>query len=318
MVWCLGRLDQSANRSGEKMINAGKRFARAALVCALPLGFAVPALAGQSGGEWVDVENIPGCSVWVPGQFPGKPTWTGSCLEGKAHGSGRLTYEAGYIEGEYMNGMMQGQGVMDGSLFGNDGDSIVDGRYEGTFKDGQFDGQGLLKGQMSRQGETMPFAYDGSFSHGVFHGKGDYTMGDADKGIHYLGEFENGEFGGHGAMYIGKTARYEGQFLQGKFHGEGTFVYSYGQTYTGAFANNYEHGRGVMTFSDGTRYEGEFKEGGMQGRGIATLKDGSTCEGEWKAGVLQGFGKGTVSGRVVPCLMDERGIHFAESSAKQR
>jgi hypothetical protein len=84
------------------------------LTIAVLLGSAGSAL---SEGQWFPTDK-PNCHIWNPRPFPGETaTWSGNCLNGKAHGFGRTTWRflkdsklvERFTEGDLHNGVRSGQ-----------------------------------------------------------------------------------------------------------------------------------------------------------------------------------------------------------------
>ena len=80
-------------------------------------------------------------------------TYTGTTIQGKMNGQGKMTFENGdTYEGEFVDGYFQGTGTY----------TSVDGWvYEGQFVKGQADGQGKLTTQDS-------IVYEGTFKQGIY------------------------------------------------------------------------------------------------------------------------------------------------------
>ena len=80
-------------------------------------------------------------------------TYTGTTIQGKMNGQGKMTFENGdTYEGEFVDGYFQGQGTY----------TSVDGWvYEGQFVKGQADGQGKLTTQDN-------IVYEGTFKQGIY------------------------------------------------------------------------------------------------------------------------------------------------------
>ena len=80
-------------------------------------------------------------------------TYTGTTIQGKMNGQGKMTFENGdTYEGEFVDGYFQGTGTY----------ASVDGWvYEGQFVKGQADGQGKLTTQDS-------IVYEGTFKQGIY------------------------------------------------------------------------------------------------------------------------------------------------------
>lgn len=80
-------------------------------------------------------------------------TYTGTTIQGKMNGQGKMTFENGdTYEGEFVDGYFQGTGTY----------TSVDGWvYEGQFVKGQADGQGKLTTQDN-------IVYEGTFKQGIY------------------------------------------------------------------------------------------------------------------------------------------------------
>ena len=80
-------------------------------------------------------------------------TYTGTTIQGKMNGQGKMTFENGdTYEGEFVDGYFQGMGTY----------TSVDGwTYEGQFVKGQADGQGRLTTQDN-------IVYEGTFKQGIY------------------------------------------------------------------------------------------------------------------------------------------------------
>jgi S1-C subfamily serine protease len=146
--------------------------------------------------EWV-VGNSQGCKLLDPYFSEGVTMkWEGDCLDGKAHGYGKLTkftngeYESSY-EGEYKNGIREGKGTFthkDGSV------------AKGTFVNGQLMGFG------SKIGDDG-YKYEGELVNYRKHGRGTFQF---PNGAKFEGFFVSDE------MYTGKYTDFKGNvtFIQ--------------------------------------------------------------------------------------------------------
>jgi len=107
------------------------------------------------------------------------------------------THKGDVIEGEFRNGLPNGQGTYTHA----DGD-----KYVGEFKDGTFNGQG-----------TYTFAngdkYVGEYKEGKKHGQGTYTHANGDK---YVGEYKDGKYHGQGTYTHANGDKYVGEYKDGK------------------------------------------------------------------------------------------------------
>ena len=113
------------------------------------------------GPNWSNTDNHH-CQVWNYGETELEPfTWSGTCVDGKASGEGRLTFlDNDYVyEGTMNAGLMQGHGA----IISSDGY-----RYEGAWDDGEPHGHGF---ESLASGEQ----YKGAFQEGKRYGYGIYT-----------------------------------------------------------------------------------------------------------------------------------------------
>ncbi len=99
----------------------------------------------------------------------------------------------------------------------------------------------------------------------------------------YQGEFENGEFHGHGVEYAkyqiagredeidesfvrlheGSWIKYEGKFLNDKRHGAGKAYFRKG-TWIGNFQNGQPNGEGMFVSSDKQKFRGIWRNGKLE------------------------------------------------------
>ena len=83
----------------------------------------------------------------------GKITYTGSVVNHRMNGRGKLTFENGdTYEGDFVNGVFEGEGTFTSS---------TGWTYTGEFKKGQADGQGILTAQDKK-------VYKGRFKQGIY------------------------------------------------------------------------------------------------------------------------------------------------------
>ena len=127
---------------------------------ALAAGLLVTASSARA-GEWIADKS--GCRVWNPNpQLEESVTWSGSCANGRAQGSGTVQWSKGGTpietdEGEWRDGRQAGKGTQ----------SWSSGRYEGELADGEPNGHGVLTLQRLR--------YEGEFRNGKPNGAGTLT-----------------------------------------------------------------------------------------------------------------------------------------------
>ncbi|GGC62637.1 energy transducer TonB [Undibacterium terreum] len=267
-------------------------------ICLIPLLFAgAPVFAADSMSYIGDVA----CRVANPHPQPQESiTWSGSCKDGFADGSGVLQWlEQGKpvsrYEGTLVRGLSDGTGIY---VF-NDGSG-----YAGEFKDGVYHGKGTLTrtdgskliatfdhgepvGEVESTGANGA-GYRGGWKNNLPEGKGiiRYT-----NGMLYEGEFSGGERSGSGKAIFPNGNRYEGGWKQGQPDGTGTMVYTNGTIYEGSFKLGKFEGQGHLQYADGTLYEGDFKNGARDGEGIALYANGNRYQGEWTHNQYEGMGK---------------------------
>lgn len=214
-----------------------------------------------------------------------------------------VKYPNGVYSGGYINGRFHGHGAYNWTETGMS--------YEGEWKNGIIDGQGKLTwGHRSKwPGQT----YTGSFFNGQMHGQGTMVWPTGHK---FEGLFDNGHPAG-GVMHwpdgsvtkahfangqwihsplesASRTTtnspeavstgnfrdieydngdRYIGDVVDGAFSGKGTYIWANGDKYQGEWWTNNKHGKGIHTWSKGQKYVGEFKYG-MAWSGWMMWEDG--------------------------------------------
>ncbi len=128
--------------------------------------------------------------------------------------------------------------------------------------------------------------YEGEWSYGLPHGKGEYIDSFGNK---YSGEFKLGFFWGEGAYYSAtKGYSYTGSYLMGKRHGNGKVTYVNKSGYEGDWFQDMMHGTGVYIMGTSYYYEGEMKNNNFNGKGYLKTPDGSIT-GSFKDGKPHGY-----------------------------
>ncbi len=278
------------------------RFVTASLLGALWLSGG--ALADDSAKKKIApywIKSQTGCEIWNSEPEPNETvTWSGRCVNGKAHGRGRLVW--------YANGVITSNSATAPLRHGKDGSGYedtayytaagkFDGRYRGQTRDGEFHGKGRYDwpngdryvgqwkdGDQHGRG-TFIWAdggsYTGQWKNGKEHGKGVQRLADGDT---YRGDFRNGERDGDG-VYIdrapgtGVVARIKGQFRKGVQHGFIEILYgpasnSPGQTFIGFYQDGKTHGTGTATAPDGSFFTGEYRDDNKWAGRRYVAKDG--------------------------------------------
>jgi hypothetical protein len=178
------------------------------------------------------------------------------------HGKGVLKWPGGKYEGDFVDGLREGQGVEYGiKWYKVDGqwiavETIV---YQGGWKQDKYHVQGamvpretILKGEFIERYEPV----------GRLNFPGSHiTL--------YCGGFLEGLYHDFGDLYRSKdySLEYTGYWQRGLHHGQGTKYYSYG-IYTGNWGEGKEDGFGTIRYhSTGMTFKGHFKEGLKHGKG---------------------------------------------------
>ena len=174
------------------------------------------------------------------------------------------------LEGQFEDGLLQGQGRRETSL----------GVYQGHFVAGQRSGQG-------RQTDQSGAIYDGAWQANQRHGMGAQVYAD---GSGYEGEWVRDKHEGFGAWRSKTGARYEGKWSQGVRRGYGVSNDADGVIYEGMWLDDEKSGYGQEKRPDGFVYDGQWDAGRKQGQGEARLTNGAWHTGTWEAGHILGIG----------------------------
>ncbi len=207
-------------------------------------------VAAQTNGAWIDLVKQTNLNRLPPCPKPdySKNTdlerfakWT-NCW-GRYKVELDKTFKGDVLEGEWLNGELNGRGTY---TYAN-GD-----KYVGEYKDGNKHGQGTYS---HASGEK----YVGEYKDGKMHGQGTYTYANGDK---YVGEFKDGKYHGRGTYTYASGSKYEGEFKDDKSHGQGTYTFAQGHGYSGEWKDGKQHGKGIETHADGrSPNEGIFENG---------------------------------------------------------
>jgi hypothetical protein len=211
-------------------------------------------LAGTVHAETWPKDPITDCQVWSADDGGAKEviTWSGSCENGKATGSGVLV------------------------VHDKDGLSAV---YNGEMTSGKVNGTGSLKFRSVDKGGFNRFL--GSFVDGHPTGYGIYR---SIEGFTFFGKFNGRLDSGEGLLKTEKDkATILGQFVDGKLNGPAVASYTTedGEYYFGGVENKQRHGVGTLIHADQSAYIGDFKNGVASGVGAYEGADGSVTVGQF-------------------------------------
>jgi hypothetical protein len=187
------------------------------------------------------------------------------------HGKGEYVSKAFKYEGDFSDGLKQGEGT----YVWENGD-----RYQGHFGGDRPDGKGRYQ---FGNGDS----YEGEVQAGVINGRGSYMSRNGDV---FDGSFQNGKPDGVGVYRFASGDRYEGEMQAGSMQGKGRYVAKSGDRIEGPFAANRPNGKGTYYFANGDRYEGDILAGALTGQGVYFYSSGMKYEGEMRLGQPQGKG----------------------------
>ncbi|MBT8326265.1 MAG: hypothetical protein KJP21_00995 [Bacteroidia bacterium] len=152
--------------------------------------------------------------------------------------------------------------------------------------DGQYVSGDVVSGNgIMKWGKDIAI-YEGEWSYGLPHGKGEYIDSFGNK---YSGEFKLGFFWGEGAYYSKtKGYSYTGNYVMGKRHGKGKVTYVNKSGYDGGWFQDLMQGKGVYVMGTSYYYEGEMVNNNFNGKGYLKTPDGSIT-GSFKDGKPHGY-----------------------------
>ncbi|MGZ5086338.1 MAG: caspase family protein [Usitatibacter sp.] len=243
-------------------------------------------------------DPIPGREI-APGvrelTFADGSTYRGAMRGASLHGKGEYVSKAFRYEGEFSEGLKQGEGTYvweNGDRYqGHFASDRPDGRGKYQFANGDtYEGEvrlGVVAGRgsyASKNGDV----FDGSFENGKPHGVGVYRFASGDR---YEGEMDAGRLQGRGRYYSKNGDRVEGTFVDGKPQGKGVYHFSNGDRYEGEIQGGALTGQGVYFYGNGMKYEGEVRLGQPQGKGVFWFLDGTRFEGTFEGGLARAKGE---------------------------
>jgi hypothetical protein len=247
-----------------------------------------------------------GCQVWSwdDGTANESVSWSGSCADGKAIGTGTLVANdkdglALVFNGELTAGKIHGFGSL---KFRNEETGEFD-RYIGNFEGGTPKGNGIYD---SSEGWRLEGYFDGAFDSGegtlyldendaVIRGEfkdGD-LVGDAfiyyetAEGEMYFGDMSGGARDGFGTLIHANDDSYTGEFEKGVASGVGIYEYDNGSVVMGEFESGSPNGVATVVDLNDVSYQGVFKDGQANGLILVTKPDGSQSVETWVNGEKQ-------------------------------
>jgi hypothetical protein len=219
-------------------------------------------------------DPLPGREI-APGvrelTFSDGSIYRGAMRGANLHGKGEYVSKSFKYEGEFNDGLKQGEGT----YVWDNGD-----RYQGHFSADRPDGRGKYQ---FANGD----AYEGEVLGGVIVGRGTYASKNGDV---FEGSFSGGKPNGVGVYRFASGDRYEGEMRQGTMNGRGRYYSKNGDRVEAPFAEGRPHGKGIYYFSNGDRYEGDIQGGALTGQGAYFYGSGMKYEGEIRLGQPQGKG----------------------------
>ena len=254
-----------------------------------------PALPGPASAK---PDAIPGREI-APGirelTFADGSVYRGAMRGASLHGKGEYLSKSFRYEGEFSEGLKQGEGTYiweNGDRYqGHFANDRPDGRGRYQFANGDsYEGEvrlGVIVGRgsyASKNGDV----FDGSFENGKPHGVGVYRFASGDR---YEGEMDQGRLQGRGRYYSKNGDRVEAPFVDGKPQGKGIYYFSNGDRYEGDIQAGVLTGRGAYFYSTGMKYEGEVRLGQPQGKGVFWFLDGTRFEGVFEGGLAHAQGE---------------------------
>ena len=134
--------------------------------------------------------------------------------------------------GTWVNGKIHGRGRLETAKFA----------YEGDWRDGKKHGRGTCA--YHDNGDD----YDGEWADDKWHGEGEWVLRGAGGAVHekYVGTMEQGRMHGRGQYLYSDGSVFDGQWVDNRMHGGGVFTFANGNKYTGDFVDDAKEGAGVL------------------------------------------------------------------------
>jgi len=227
--------------------------------------------------------------------FADGSVYRGAMRGASLHGKGEYTSKSFKYEGDFSEGLKQGEGTYvwdNGDKYqGHFAADRPDGKgryqfangdaYEGDVQQGVIVGRGAYT---TKSGDV----FEGSFANGKPDGVGIYRFASGDR---YEGEMVAGIMQGRGRYYTKSGDRVEAPFVAGRPQGKGTYYFSNGDRYEGDIAGGELTGKGAYFYSTGMKYEGDVRLGRPQGVGVFWFLDGTRFEGTFEGGLAHARGE---------------------------
>ncbi|HEX4331140.1 MAG TPA: caspase family protein [Usitatibacter sp.] len=227
--------------------------------------------------------------------FADGSVYRGAMRGASLHGKGEYISKSFKYEGEFNEGLKQGEGTYvweNGDRYhghfaadrpdGTGRYQFVNGdTYEGDVQLGVIVGRGAYT---TKSGDT----FEGSFAGGKPNGVGVYRFASGDR---YEGEMAAGLMQGRGRYYTKGGDRVEAPFVAGKPQGKGIYYFSNGDRYEGDITSGELTGNGSYFYASGMKYEGDVRQGQPQGKGTFWFLDGTRFEGAFEGGLARAHGE---------------------------
>jgi len=196
-----------------------------------------------------------------------KTRFIGYFHEGRKNGFGRLVSREKLLEGDWFQGVLNGQGK-----------EVTKSKcsYTGGFRNGAYEGLGK-----AWYGDGS--SYTGEFKQGEREGYGEYIWQDNSK---YQGDWKEGKLNGQGTYTDKNGNYYEGEWKDNKMDGFGEFTWSDGKKYKGNYFEDQKHGYGEFYWPNGKVWRGNWAYGKRHGQGESRV-GGVPKVGIWQDDVFQ-------------------------------